>query len=132
MKVLLFVIICIVSAQCLSWFPPLYTSRCDFTRSDALACVLKYGDLNHDDRLTPKEIGHALDVLVPGWIKKLSWFTGVTVKQTMKDCDFNKDGVITPSDWSLDGKQKKPTCMPKQSNLCTFQWFCQHAKTGGK
>jgi len=133
MKIFLFIIVFTVSTtHCLSWFPPLWDTKCGFTRSDALACVLKYGDINNDEKLTPKEIGRALDKLVPGWIKELSWFTHVTVKQTMKDCDYNKDGVITPSDWDMDGKQEKPKCIPTKKHLCTFEWFCKNAKKNAK
>ena len=132
MKLILLFIVCVISVNALSWMPPLYTTNCGFTRADALNCVLKYGDTNKDGKLTRPEIKHALDVLVPNWIKKLSWFTGVTVDQTMSDCDYNEDGVITVSDWTEDGLQDKPKCMPTKKNLCTFQWFCEHAKKNAK
>ena len=126
MKVfILFITIFIISTHCLSWMPPLFKTDCNFTRFDALRCVLKHGDTNSDGKLSKKEVETALDKLVPGWIKKLSWFTGVTVEQVMHDCDFDKDGIITPKDWELDGKQKEPKCMPEKKQLCTFQWFCQ-------
>ena len=107
-----------------SRFPPLHDSECGFTRSDALACTMKYGDLNHDNKLTADELDHALKTLVPWYLKPLKWIGGVTAARTMKDCDYNGDGVLTPRDWKLSAE----TCMPTQENLCAYKWFCDRAK----
>lgn len=106
-------------------FPPLHDSKCGFTREKSLNCAIKYGDANDDNKLTPTELQHALDTLIPSYLNNrlFRWISGLSVEQVLKDCDYNKDGVLTPRDWELS----KKTCMPTQENLCTFKWFCDYA-----
>ena len=124
----------IIVVHCSSWFPSISDNKCKFTRSDALTCAIKYGDLNNDQRLTQNEVKHALDTLIPSYLNNVAfrWISGLSPAGVMKDCDYNKDGVITPRDWELDGKQEKPKCMPTQENLCTFKWFCDYANNNKK
>ena len=120
LKIKILVFFVLVAVASCSWFehPPLFDRKCGFTRKDALQCVLDHGDINHDGKLTKAELEHILDVLAP----KAKWL--VNIKRTMKDCDYNKDGVLSPRDWKLSNK----TCMPKQRHLCTFKWFCDRAQ----
>ncbi len=119
-SLILIVALVVITVNCTSWFPPRHDKKCGYTRSDALACVLEYGDLNHDGKLTVDELDHALDALVPSYLKTLKWVGIVSVKKIMKDCDYDKNGILTPRDWQLSNK----TCMPKQEDLCKFKWFC--------
>ena len=119
MKVLL---VLILVAGALAWpVPPLNDDTCKFTRKDALKCAHNHGDNNRNQSLTLEEINTALDTLVPWWIRKLpSILTGVDAARVMRDCDYNKDGVLTPRDWEMATE----TCMPRQQDLCKFKWFC--------
>lgn len=112
MKLFIVLVALIAVAQC-----------CGFTRDDALNCVLKYGDTNKDGELTEEEIKHALDTLVPSYIKPVLWIKGVNAKRVLKDCDYDKNGILTPRDWEMS----KKTCMPTQQNLCYFKFFCDRA-----
>ena len=108
-----------------SWFPPDNDKSCKFTRADALSCAMRNGDTNRDGRLDRDEIAHALATMVPGYIRVAAWFKGVDLARALTDCDYNKDGVITPRDWELATK----TCMPRQEDLCKFKWFCDRVNT---
>jgi len=126
MKLVLIFLLVSVAGCFASWFPPTHDKNCGFTRDDALQCALKYGDINHDQRLTVNELDRALDVLVPGYIRHLPAFlTGIDAARVLRDCDYDKDGALTPHDWEMSQK----TCMPKQENLCQFKWFCDYAKS---
>ena len=119
-----FIFLLTIAAVTCSWlFPPTSDNKCGFTRGDALNCVIRHGDLNHDGQLTRDEIRHALNTLVPGYIKPLSWFAGMTMTRIMKDCDVDGNGVLTPRDWEMS----KKTCMPTQETLCMLKWFCDRA-----
>jgi len=107
-------------AGSLSWRPPDNDSTCKFTRSDALACALKYGDIDNDGKLSKPEVERLFKKLIPDYLKLPAWLEGDGADRTMKDCDYNQDGVLTPRDWELSVK----TCMPKQKDLCKFKWFC--------
>ena len=124
-KMKVIILLFAVFAISVAWpFPPLHDETCKYTRMDALRCALKYGDQNKDNVLTVDEIQHALDTLVPWYIRDAPEFlTHVGVDRILNDCDFNKDGVLTPRDWELSVK----TCMPKQQDLCQFKWFCDRA-----
>jgi len=108
----------------------LHDTKCGFTRENSLECAIRYGDENKDGKLTPKELQHTLDTLIPKYLNNpfFKWISGLKVEQVLKDCDYNKDGVITPRDWELS----KKTCMPTQKNLCTFKWFCDYASKNKK
>lgn len=130
--VLLFLMMVVVAVNCdagkwfnlRSFFPPFHDKNCGFTRNDALQCALEHGDINHDGKLTQSEMHHAMETLVPKYIRTLAWFGGINIERVLKDCDYNKDGVLTPRDWEMSVKK----CMPKQENLCEFKWFCDNAK----
>lgn len=122
MKKLFILLLCVCAASA-SWFPPNDDVTCGFTRADALACAMKHGDQNHDNMLTQSEITRAMNTLVPRYIRVLAWFKGIDLKRTLKDCDYNGDGVLTPRDWEMS----KKTCMPRQQDLCKFKWFCDQA-----
>ena len=102
--------------------PPLSDDTCGFTRSDALQCMRKYVDSDHNDRITTAELEESITKYAPAWMRALSWFVGV--ERVMEDCDYNEDGVLTPRDLELSTEK----CFPKQENLCTFEWFCNRAK----
>jgi len=110
------------------WRPPTDDKSCGFTRDDALACALKYGDTNHDGKLDQRELANAKYIFVPRYLRLLAWIKGIDLSRILKDCDYDKDGVLTPRDW----QQSKDTCMPKQENLCQFKWFCDYAKSKSK
>jgi len=89
---------------------------------------MKYADANHDNRLDQTELENAKSVFVPWYLRVAAWFKGIDLTRILKDCDYDKDGVLTPHDWELS----KKTCMPKQENLCKFKWFCDYAKSKSK
>jgi hypothetical protein len=105
-----------------SWVPPLHETDCTFERVDSYNCLKQYVDINpKDEQITQTEIEEALSVYMPTYLKPLIWWAGVD--SVMKECDVDKNGVITPRDWELSSK----TCFPIKESQCTVQWFCERA-----
>ena len=66
------------------------------------------------------EIEKAFQDYVPTWMKPLLWLTNA--KNVIKDCDYDKNGVITPRDFMLSNE----TCLPFKNHWCSVQWFCEN------
>lgn len=112
-----------VSLAAASWFPPMSDESCAFTRDDTFKCLEKYVDTNpHDQQITNAEIDAALSKYLPTYLKPVLWWIGTD--GIMKDCDYDKNGVITPRDWML----AQHTCLAEKKNQCTMAWFCDRAK----
>ncbi len=105
-----------------SWFPPTSDTSCSYTRDDSFNCLKKYIDVNpKDDRISKAEIEAGVSKYLPTYLKPMFWWIGAD--KVMKDCDYDKNGFITPRDWLLS----KDTCFPQKKDQCTIQWFCDRA-----
>jgi len=103
-----------------SWMPPLHEEDCTFTRQDSYDCLVKYVDVNpKDGQITLTEADEALKKYLPTWMKPIFWFTDAS--SIFKECDYDKNGVLTPRDWEMSNK----TCLPIKESWCTVQWFCK-------
>lgn len=106
-----------------SWFPPIWDDTCSYTRDDTYACLKKYVDVNpKDEEITKKEIDEAISKYLPTYLKPMFWF--VNTQGVVNECDYDKNGVITPRDWMLSIK----TCLPEKRSQCTVQWFCDNVE----
>lgn len=107
-----------------SWFPPVWSKDCSYTREDSFKCLEKYVDVDpKDGQITPKEVKEALDKYLPSYLKPMFWFIGIS--KIFEDCDYDHNGVITPRDWMLSEKK----CMHTKESWCTMQWFCEGAQS---
>jgi hypothetical protein len=106
-----------------SWWPPLHETNCAFNRQDSYDCLVKYIDVNpKDGQITLDEANAALTKYMPLWMRPIFWFTDAS--SVFKECDYDKNNVLTPRDWQMSEK----TCLPIKESWCTVEWFCDRAK----
>lgn len=101
---------------------------CSHQRVDAVACALRFGDLDGDARISPAEIDtlkrHYLSTMmrVGAWVaEKIGAESTETI---MQKCDYDEDGFISASDFeaSID------TCLAACSRVnMLFDIICNHA-----
>lgn len=107
-----------------------FDEHCTYTREDAITCFSKYVDTNKDGVISKEEIDDVQKKDLTWGIKLIKWATGYTPETStaivMRDCDYNKDGVVTADDF----RRASITCMPSQWALCAVKMVCDHAKDG--
>lgn len=119
MLVLLF--LTVAAAWRPSWIPPIHDTDCTFDRAQSYACLKRYVDINpSDDRISKEEVQTAIQKHLPLYMRPLFWWAG-SVDSVFEQCDYDKNGFITPRDWEMSNK----TCMPIKESWCTVQWFCK-------
>jgi hypothetical protein len=102
---------------------------CGFTRDDALRCLTKHVDVNHDGVIDAAEFERAKQRYMPQRAKAVMWAArklgyDVTLKQVLEGCDANKDGRFTREDWMASAK----TCLPFPADLCKLKTACDIAE----
>jgi hypothetical protein len=108
-----------------SWLPPIWDETCSFSREDVRKGMEEYIDVNpKDNQITAKEIDEALQKYKTWYLKPVLLI--YNSKDVMRDCDYDKNGVITPRDFMLTAK----TCFPNKASWCTIQWFYDNIKNG--
>lgn len=124
MLLLLFVV-CVFGYNPNSWLPPIWDETCSFSREDARKAIELYVDVNpKDNQITAKEIDEALE-------KYKTWYLRPVLlvynsRDVLRDCDYDKNGAITPRDFML----AKDTCFPNKASWCTIQWFNDNIRNG--
>ena len=107
---------------------------CGFTRKDAVKCIKKYVDTNHDGEISEAEFNYVKEHYMPDPVHRLqhyleklpkSWHVDVTLDMIKEKCDANKDGHFTAQDWMDSAK----TCLPHKADLCKLQRVCEIAKS---
>lgn len=113
-----------------------YGNSCKFTREDAINCMRKYVDTNHDDIITVKELEAARAKYESFALKKaeaflnnpiVRYFVGdinTTTAKVIQDCDYNHDGIFTPDDF----RQATKTCLPNRYGMCLLHKVCLEAE----
>ena len=109
-----------------SWWS--HEPECEFTRDDALQCIRRFVDTNHDDKISLDELEAARSKYMTGFQKAgawvASWFTDDFSNETiLRNCDYDKDGVFTPHDF----EQATEKCLPDQHALCLLKGACDKA-----
>lgn len=102
---------------------------CTFTRLEALACIVDYVDFDRNGQISEQEFLKAQDMYIPYAAKKLEWLVSkfglnIDYKFLMKQCDYNKDGILSAYDFLHSGK----TCLINQGELCLFESVCKRAQ----
>jgi hypothetical protein len=107
-----------------AWMPPINDDTCKFNRNDGLACLTKFVDVSpKDGAISRAEVDLALKTYSSYLVRKtVRWIGGID--RIMKDCDHDKNGLITAKDWV----ESKNTCMPFKKNMCQLEWFCKRAE----
>jgi len=103
--------------------------ECGYTRDDALQCLKDHVDANHDQIIEESEFERAKRKYLPAQAKAAVWVATriglmVKFKQIVHDCDADKDGVLTMSDW----KHSEKTCLATKYALCMLKTVCDLAK----
>lgn len=102
------------------------------TAEYAIACGMRYSDLNHDGRLSKKEAAViralALGVVREGVAEILEHFVkAITIEQVFRDCDADGDGFITIEDFH----KKRATCLETQSKIDqAIDYVCKKGAAG--
>ncbi len=113
-----------------------FGNSCKFTREDAIVCMQKYVDTNHDNVITIPELEAARNKYEGFALKTaeaiLKWriaryFLGdinVTTAKVIQDCDYNHDGKFTPGDF----RRATKTCLPNRYGMCLLHKVCLQAE----
>lgn len=103
---------------------------CSFSREDAIVCIGKYVDTNHDQVISQGELSRARQKYLGSFLRLVSyvvsWKVDVSSKKVLQDCDYNKDGRFTADDF----RNATKTCLPSQEALCLLKVACDHAAQG--
>lgn len=102
--------------------------QCGFTRQDALICIQKYVDVNHDGEVSPSEFERAKKLYTPAPFRVAEWLLQkagyyISLKDAMVGCDVNHDGKFTADDWLHSAK----SCLPRPRDLCDLKTGCDIA-----
>lgn len=103
--------------------------NCDFTRDEALTCIAKYVDIDHNGEITSFEFERAKSLYTPPQLRVAEWVLNrmgyyISIADVMTGCDANHDGRLTLIDW----KESVKTCLPAQSDLCKLKTVCDRAE----
>ena len=103
-----------------------------FSRSQAIQCAFEIGDVDpQDGQITPHELDLLKSTYMKWWERLIGWLVSSTkTSNVLKNCDFNKDGVITREDFD----QTEHTCFPlinrkgkPSQSLCKVLKVCKRA-----
>jgi hypothetical protein len=105
------------------------TDTCGYTRDDALLCIARYVDTNHDKEISASEFEHAKETYLPRQARMAAWVArrmgyDVSIKDVMYGCDINHDNHLTLSDWEHGAKK----CLPGKADLCKLKTVCDIAE----
>lgn len=110
------------------------TPKVQYSRQFALQCCEYYldgiVDGRQDGKGTRAEISKMIEI-ISGKFEFVVSFFGYDADRIMKDCDGNRDGVLTHDDWPIS---VSPNCMDDTSSVQNAVYFvCKHmAKRGDK
>jgi hypothetical protein len=105
------------------------SDTCGFTRADALECIARYIDVNHDREIERAEFEAAKARYLPPLAQKVRWIAramgyDATYEMVLAGCDVApRDGRLTLSDWEGGAA----ACLPGQRDLCMFSTVCRIA-----
>ena len=102
---------------------------CTYTRNDALRCIRRFIDADHDGEISASEFERSKRRYLPTQLRAAEWVLNrmgyyISINNVMKACDADVDGRLTISDW----KKSTHTCMPHQSDLCKLRTICERAE----
>lgn len=117
----------------------LFDNTCVWSREDAIRCIEKHVDTDHNGWVSQAELSEArkrfagtgAQMLVSGlgWLQRhLSIGVDVSDAKTFKDCDYNHDHRLTADDF----RKASATCLPSQAALCMLKRVCDKADRGEK
>ena len=81
---------------------------CNHTRDEAIRYARLFGDGDEDGRLCPAEIVELKSNVLNLLERFVAWF--YSIEKIMGDCDYDKDGFLTESDFQQNGKTCIKTC----------------------
>jgi hypothetical protein len=118
---------------------------CGFTRKDALQCIKRYVDYDHNGKITCEEFERAKALYMPPRMKDALWLAkkfgfdvhfdqvlygnvyslvitscGGVLTKRFAGCDANKDCQFTEQDW-IDSEKR---CLPFPADLCKLKTAC--------
>lgn len=106
---------------------------CAHRREDAIECGLRFGDANGDGYITLDEIESVKQRYLSPAVRAAAWVLekiGVeTAEKMMRNCDFDRDGRISRSDFELSVDTCLATC--KKVELI-FSIVCDRAAAAEK
>lgn len=105
------------------------SDTCGFTRQDALTCIKKYVDENHDGKISCEEFQRAKLLYMPPRARAALWVAhklGMDVQfdQVLYGCDANHDCIFTEVDWI----KSEHRCLPGKADLCKLKTACDVAE----
>jgi hypothetical protein len=104
------------------------SDNCGFTRSDALVCIARFIDINHNEVIDRNEFYRARRLYIPPRARAFAWVAEhlgfARFSDVMKGCDVDHDGKLTLRDWEHGSKH----CLPHARDLCLLKNSCEIAK----
>lgn len=115
-----------------AWFG-LPDDSCVFTREDAIDCLAKHVDTDHNGWISAQELDTARRRYAGPVLKMATFVLGalhfdVSTETTFKNCDFDHDGHLTADDFRKSVK----TCLPDQRGMCILKSVCDRAAANYK
>lgn len=107
----------------------LSSGSCSYTREQALYCFTHFVDTKKQGYIDEEELRFAIDNYAPKALSKVRWaaswlINALKIDTIFKDCDYDKDGKLTPEDFRKSVK----TCLPTQWDLCQVKTACERAQ----
>ncbi len=104
------------------------TETCGFTREDALECIAKYVDYNHDKIVSCEEFERSKMLFLPPQMKGALWIAkkfgyAVGFDQLVYGCNPSLDCVLTEADFRNSEKK----CLRFKADLCKVKSACEIA-----
>lgn len=104
-------------ASALSFFPPINTKDCGFTREDAVKCLKLNVDINGDSVVESSELRQRIKENFSWPIRMLMYW--INIDAALRDCDYDQDGKISIDDF----RKSADTCIARPEDLCCLEWF---------
>jgi len=100
-------------------FTILFQSFACPSRQDAISCFYNKCDLNHDNKIDKLELSKAIDTYLP-WYQRIPFHMFGGIDQVLKDCDANKDNILTAEEAITLHSTCLNTCYKRKMTLSTF------------
>lgn len=104
--------------------------ECGFSRKDALVCLQKHVDTDHDGHITLEELDRAREMFLPrraraaAFVAKNLFHAPTDDESIMRACDADGNGTLEEKDW-WDSEKK---CLPHEADLCLLKELCVRAE----
>ena len=95
------------------------TIACPSTET-AIQCFYDKADMNHDNKITKKELENAIYARL-SWIESSAFTIFGGIDRILHDCDQNKDNILTIQEAGLMHKTCMNSCFKRTKTMSLFE-----------